>query len=387
MRFLPRRLAAFCALALLFALAVFWLMESRARAAEKQEPPTPVLRHEGAAIVVPERSKLRDSLVVQQADAGDVQVPLVLPAAVEADPARMVKVAPPTTGRVVSLDKDIGDAVKAGDLLFRLDSADLAQARSDAQKAASAQALAAKALERQRQLGDADIAARREVEQARDALDQAQSELTRANRRLAGLQAAAGGKPNPSGKDDSGSLLAVRSPVGGRVVDLAGAPGTFWNDATVPLMTVADLSKVFVTASAGEADLRNLFAGQPVQVRLDAYPRETRTGTLRHVGDLLDPDTRRVKLRIAFDNADGRLKPGMFASATFLSPPRSGLLVPVDAVVQSGLQSRVFVETAPWRFEPRVVQLGPRIGEKIEIASGLKSGERIVVHDGVLLDD
>jgi membrane fusion protein, heavy metal efflux system len=369
MRFLSRRLTAFCGLALLaallFALAVFWLLDSRARAAETNAPPTPVLQHDGAAIVVP----------------------LVLPAVVEADPARMVKVAPPTTGRVMSLDKDLGDPVKAGDLLFRLDSADLAQARSDAQKAASAQVLAAKALERQRQLGEADIAAQREVEQARDALDQAQSELTRADRRLAGLQAAAGGKSGRAGKDDGGAMLSVRSPVSGRVVDLAGAPGTFWNDATVPLMTVADLSKVFVTASAGEADLGKLFAGQPVQVRLGAYPGEIRSGSLRHVGDLLDPDTRRVKLRIAFDNADGRLKPGMFASATFLSPARSGLLVPIDAVVQSGLQTRVFVETAPWRFEPRVVQLGPRIGDRIEIASGIKSGERIVVHDGVLLDD
>ncbi|AMM24146.1 efflux RND transporter periplasmic adaptor subunit [Variovorax sp. PAMC 28711] len=375
-------LSALCAAALVATGGVWWFMAGRAHAAEEAgAAPTPVLQHVGAQLLVPEASPLRRSLSIRAADALAIEVPLSLPAAVEADPARLVKVSPPATGRVVSLDKGLGDAVRAGDVLFRIDSADVAQARSDAQKARAALALAAQALERQRALGSAGIAANREVEQARNDFEQAQSELARTAARLAQFGAAQG--------DDkaSGRSIAVRSPVAGRVIDLAAAQGTYWNDITVPLMTVADLSKVFVTASAGEADLKALFTGQSARVTLDAFPGEALTGTVRYIGEVLDPDTRRVKVRMVFDNRDGHLKPGMFAQARFLSKAHQGLLLPMDAVVQGGLGSRVFVEISPWRFEPRVVQLGPKVGDLVEVVAGVKPGERVVVRDAVLLND
>ncbi|MGJ7494095.1 efflux RND transporter periplasmic adaptor subunit [Variovorax sp. RT4R15] len=377
-------LPALCALSLAAAGGAWWLIASHAHAAEEAKAaPAAVLQHVGAQVLVPEASPLRQSLVVRAADAQAIEVPLSLPAVVEADPARLVKVSPPVTGRVVSLDKGLGDAVRAGEVLFRIDSADLAQARSDAQKAKSALALASQALERQRALGLSGIAAGREIEQARNDFEQAQSELARAGARLTQL----GATQTEEKAGGSGRLLAVRSPVAGRVIDLGAAQGAYWNDATAPLLTVADLSKVFVTASAGEGDLKALFTGQQVRVALDAMPGEALAGTVRYIGEVLDPDTRRVKVRMVFDNRDGRLKPGMFAKATFLSKAHQGLLVPLDAVVQGGLNSRVFVEASPWHFEPRVVQLGPRVGDRVEVVSGLKAGERVVVRDGVLLDD
>ena len=88
-----------------------------------------------------------------------------------------------------------------------------------------------------------------------------------------------------------------------------------------------------------------------------------------------------------FANPDSRLKPGMFAQATFLARQHPGILVSMTAVVQSGFDSCTFVETVPWQFEPRTVKLGAQVGDKVEIASGLKAGERVVVKDGVLLND
>ncbi len=391
-------LPAICAVALIAIGIVWWFLASRVHAADAAKPvPARVLEHIGAQVVVPEGSPLRQSLVVAKADAQPIEVPLSLPAVVEADPAKLVKVSPPVTGRVASLDKGLGDTVHVGEVLFRIESADLAQARSDAQKARSTLALATQALERQRALGASGIAANREIEQARNDFDQAQSETARAGARLTQLGAGEAGADADRGKADksgaaagatgAGRLLAVRSPVAGRVIDLSAAQGAYWNDATASLMTVADLSRVFVTASAGEADLKALFVDQPVRVVLDAFPGEALRGTVRYIGEVLDADTRRVKVRMVFDNRDGRLKPGMFANATFLSKPHSGLLVPMNAVVQSGLHSRVFVEGSPWHFEPRVVQVGPRVGDQIEVLAGLKSGERVVVQDGVLLDD
>jgi len=365
--------------------AVEWLTSLRAHAADVGGPAPAVLEHVGGRIVVGEGSSLRRTLAIQSIAEQVVEVPFALPASVEADSARLVKVLPPLAGHIVSLDKRLGDPVQRGEVLFRIASADLGQAVSDQQKARAALTLARHALDRQRELGASDIAAAREIEQAQNDFEQATSELARADARLAQLGAADSGAGDPPAVQ--GRVLPVRSPIAGRVVDLSAAAGAYWNDAAAPLMTVADLSTVFVTANADEKDLGAIFVGQSAQVVLDAYPRDTFAGKVRYVGELLDPDTRRVKVRLQFENRDGRLKPGMFAKATFLAKAHSGLLVPLTAVVQRGFYARVYVETQPWRFEPRVVQLGSRVGESVELLSGLEAGERIVVKDAVMLDD
>lgn len=362
------------------AAAVGWLLSVRAKAADTATAAPPPLEHVGGQVVVGEASPLRRSLAIQGVAEQTVEVPFALPATVEADTARLVKAVPPLAGRIVSLDKRLGDAVQRGDVLFRIDSPDLGQAISDQQKAKAALALARRALDRQHELGTSDIAAAREIEQAQNDFDQASSESARADARLAQMGA---GDPRAV----QGRVLSVRSPIAGRVVDLSAAAGAYWNDATASLMTVADLSTVFVTANADERDLGSIFVGQSAQIVLDAYPGDTFSGKVRYVGELLDPDTRRVKVRLQFDNRDGRLKPGMFAKATFLAKAHRGLLVPLTAVVQRGFNARVFVESQPWRFEPRVVQLGSRVGDSVEIVAGLQANERIVVKDGVQLND
>lgn len=341
----------------------------------------PVLRHEGEQLVIPAGSSLRQTLAVATVKEQQVGVPFVLPAAVEADPAKLVKVLAPVTGRIVSINKQLGDLVKAGDVLFTIDSADLAQANADAAKAAAALTLARRNLERQRELDVSDIASKHDVEQARNDYEQAASEAARADARLAQLGARANAVPTGTGR-----LLAVRSPIAGRVVDLTAGAGGYWNDATAPLMVVADLSQVFVTANAQEKDMAHVYEGQSVSVRFDAYP-DPRHAKVRVIGWTLDPDTRTLKVRIPFDNRDGRLRPGMFAQATFVQREHAGILVPTAAVVQSGFSTRAFVETSPWKFEPRNVKLGARVGDQVEIVDGLKSGERIVIKDGVLLND
>jgi cobalt-zinc-cadmium efflux system membrane fusion protein len=357
------------------------LFASHASAADTPDgaAPVPALRHDGARLIVPDASPLRRTLSVVTLADESVAAPFTLPAVVEADPARLVKVLTPVTGRIVSVAKRLGDEVRAGDVLFTIDSVDLAQAHADAAKAHAALALAQRNLARQRALDASEIAARRDLEQAQGDYEQAASEVARADARLAQLGA---GKVPASG----GRVLAVRAPIAGRVVDLAAAAGGYWNDATAPLMTVADLSHVFVTANAQEKDLGRVYAGQTASVRFDAWPEplEAKVGV---VGALLDPDTRTVKVRIPCDNRDGRLKPGMFAAATLRARPHEGIVVPLTAVVQSGFDTRTFVEVAPWQFEPRIVTLGPQIGERVEVVAGLKAGERVVTRDGVLLND
>lgn len=338
----------------------------------------PALVHERGLLTVPQASPLRKSVQVAAATEQTVERPLVVPAVVEVDPARLIKMVPPVSGRIVELRKGLGDSVRAGEALFVLDSADVAQAGSDAAKARAALALAQHNLRRQTELAQAEIGARKDLEQAESDFAQASSEAERAQGRLAQLGASAGG---------AGRQYTLRSALTGRVIELNGARGGFWNDTNAPVMTVADLSTVWVAASVREKDLAAVFVGQAAAVTLDAYEGEPVQGKVGYVSEVLDPDTRTVKVRIALDNRSGRYRPGMFAKVSFSGPAHRAVVVPAAAVVQDSFNARVFVEAAPWSFQPRVVKVGAQLGDRIELTDGLKPGERIVVKDGVLLND
>ena len=336
--------------------------------------------HEQNRIRVPEKSPLRKSLKVEPAASRSIEQLIAAPAVVEADPSRVMKVLTPVAGRVVKLDKVLGDRVAAGDALVTIDSADFAAAQSDARKARAALELTRASVERLRKLVADDLAARRDLEQAENDYAQALAESERAASRLAGLGVAQG--------DDPGRLYVLRSPIPGYVVDLTAAQGGYWNDTTAPLMTVADLSSVWVTASLQEKDLSQVFPNQSVDVTLNAYEGgKPIAGRVRDVGRILDPDTRTLKVRIVVDNAAGQLRPNMFARAVLHGDAHAAVVVPATALVQSGFKTLVFVEIGPWTFEAREVRAGPVVEGRAEVLEGLKAQERVVVRDGVLLND
>ena len=337
------------------------------------------LLHQGALRSVPAASPLRKALAVAAVGAQSVQRPITVPGVVEADPARLIKVVPPVAGRIEKLYKRLGDTVQVGDALFTLDSAELAQAWSDAGKAQAALTLAQHNLERQQELSRAEIAARKDLQQAESDQAQAANEAQRTRARLSQLGTAWG--------RGNGRQYTLRAPIAGHVIEQTGAQGGFWNDTNAPLMTVADLSTVWLSAGVQEKDLAAVFVGQTATITLNAYAGESFSGKVRYVAQVLDADTRTVKVRIVLDNAAGRFRPGMFASVVFSGPAHTSTVVPAAALVQDGFNTRVFVEQSPWVFTPRTVKTGARIGDAIEISDGLKAGERIVVRDAVLLND
>jgi cobalt-zinc-cadmium efflux system membrane fusion protein len=165
---------------------------------------------------------------------------------------------------------------------------------------------------------------------------------------------------------------------------MVSAHGEYHNDPTVPLMTVADLATVWLTASIQEKDLRFLKNGQGIDASFAAYPGEVFTGQVLFIGDLIDQDTRTAKVRIAFANAAGRLKPGMFAAVNFLGFPATQITVPATAVVQVGQSAFVFEQTKPWTLQPREVTLAAPQGERAVVTRGLEAGASILVKEGVL---
>jgi cobalt-zinc-cadmium efflux system membrane fusion protein len=341
---------------------------------------TPMLIREGARISIPDGSPLRGKLTVSPVAQREIQRKLILPAVVEADPARTVKVLPPVTGRVTDLKVQLGERVVQGQELAVIDSGDLAQAYSDIEKARSVLTLTKKALDRQLGLEKAGGAAIKDREQAQSDYDQAVAELERAQSRLRAMGV-------PADQKEQSRLLTLKAPAAGSVIDLQVARGAFLNDLTAAIMTIANLGTVWVTANVPEKDTALVTPGQDVDVVFSAYPGEVFAGKVLFISDVLDPDTRRTKIRIAFDNPAMKLKPNMFADATFLAPRQTMQVVPTQALVLKDETDRVFVEVAPWTFEARPVEVGFQQGDQAVVDHGLKAGERIVVKGGVLLND
>jgi membrane fusion protein, heavy metal efflux system len=354
----------------------FGLFSGNAHEAEESGGPV----RQGDAIFIPEGSALRGRIVVQAAKAEAVSAELQSPGVVESDPSVTAAVLAPLTGRVEELPVALGQRVTRGQVVAVLASPDLAQAYDDTVKALDALALTTKNLDRQEQQFKLGVISDRDLDQARSDHAQAEAEATRAQARMAAL----GTSSAPSGL--AGRLL-VRAPVTGSVIALNVARGNMVNDATQPLMTIADLSTVWVTALVAEKDLGNVSAGQEAQVTLSAYPGKVLRGRVTSVADVLEPDSRRDKVRIAFANADYALRPNMFATVTLLGSANSQVIVPTSALLMNNDRTSVFVATAPWTFKRRVVDLRLGAGATAVILSGVTAGEQVVVQGGILLND
>jgi membrane fusion protein, heavy metal efflux system len=343
------------------------------------ERETPQLVHQGGRIFVPEGSPLRKRLTVAPAVAQPVSGRVVLPGAVEADPARTAAVLPPLSGRVEELRVSLGQRVTRGQALAVLDSPDLAQAWDDNDKAADAFNLTRRNLERQEEQLKIGAASQRDLDQARSDHTQAAAEFTRTQARLRALGVGAAAAHS--------RLLTVRSPLAGSITALSVAPGNMINDPTQSIMTVADLSTVWVTALVPEKDLAAVAAVQEADVDLAAYPGRTRHGRVLFASDVIEPDTRRNKVRIAFANDDRSLKPNMFATVTLSGPVRQRVMVPAAALLMNNDRTTLFVATAPWTFERRSVEPEFEDSALVAIGSGVSPGEPVVVRGGILLND
>jgi cobalt-zinc-cadmium efflux system membrane fusion protein len=339
--------------------------------------PSPDFQREGNAILVSEGSPLRSRLVLEMVKSEPVRRMLSVPAAIEADPQRFARVFPPVAGRVVRLHVQLGDPVTYGQVLATVHSPDFIVAQSDYLKARSTLQMAQRQLERQNDLQAHKVAAQREVEQAQRDFEAAKNDVASTIARLR----AYGLDPNA---DSLGQPLRLCAPLAGRVVDMAAALGEFRSDNNAALMTIADLSRVWVTASVPEKDVHFVVLGQEVQAMLPAYPGETFTGKVEAIGDLLDPDTRAVKVRAVVPNPQGRLKPGMFATVTLIGLPETLITVPTTAVLEAGGRMLVYEQTQAGRFEPREVVLGSYRGNRSVILKGLSDGVVILAEEGVL---
>jgi membrane fusion protein, heavy metal efflux system len=336
------------------------------------------IQHQGARVTVPASNPLASRLQSEAVRYTTFTRQVTAPASVEADPARYARILPPLAGRVLKLYVHPGDAVKKDQELLTLDAPEFVTAQTDYARARSVLGQAERNLTRQEDLASHGIVGQREVDQTRTDRDSAQSDFNRTKDRLRLL----GMDPD---KTEFGAPLIVRAPLAGKVLDVTTAAGEFRNDPNAPLMTVADLSDIWLTASVQEKDIHFVHRGDPVSATFAAFPGETMHGNVLFVADVLDQDTRTAKVRVVFANRDGRLRPAMFATVTLKTWDTQELTIPTTALVMQGDQTTVFVEVAQLTFERRPVDAGEQQGGRTVVRKGLQPGDKVLVREGALL--
>lgn len=361
------------------------------KAAPAAKDAAPTAKVEADRVTLPADSPQLKQIRVETVADADVPTDEVVAAGkIQTNPNRVSHVAMPVSGRVVSVMVRLGDSVQQGQPLFSIESPDADAALSGSLQAeaaltqARAGLLKAEAdLDRTRDLFQHDAVAKKELlnaensqAQAKAAVEQAQAARTQALRRLEIL----GLKPG-----EFGQKVVVKAATSGKILNLTLVPGEYRNDTNAEVITIADLSTVWVSADVPESSLRFIQVGEGIQVELTAYPGETIRARVMRIADVVDPDTRTIKVQAEINNGSGKLRPEMFGRIRHIEGTERRPVIPPGALIQGDGTSVVYMELSPGVFKRTPVTVGNRSGNGIPILSGLKAGDRVVTDGAMLL--
>jgi len=330
---------------------------------------------EDAGIAMTEAQVKANGIAIDSAAPAMIRERLHLPAQVTVNAERTVALAAPAAGIVQSVPVSSGTPVKKGQPLVVIRSAEVAQWRADEGSARQRLELARITHAREKTLWEQRISARQDLDAAQAALKEAEFGAEAARQRLAAFGIAPGGAVSNS--------VTVRAPLDGVVLEKPVVAGQAV-DATTPLLTIADLSQVWVEAALPAASLAQVGSGMPARVSVNAQPKELE-GTVSFVGPVLGEATRMATARIALANPGLRLRPGMLATVDLLGQ-QGGVAVAVasEAIQTVHERSVVFVRTAGG-FRAQPVTVGRSDGKRSEIVAGLAAGTTYAAGGSYLL--
>jgi len=293
-------------------------------------------------------------------------------------------------GKILQANFNIGDDVKAGEILFTIDSPDLLQAESTLLAAAGVLELEKRILARAINLLKTGGGAQKDVEQATSDQQTAEGNFkaARDSVRIFGKTDAEIDEVVDKRRVDS--TLLVPSPIAGRIVARSAAPGFLTQPGNAPApYSVADLSTMWMVANVIETDAPAYKLGQDVEVTVPAYPGTVFKGHVTAVGSIIDPSSRRQLVRSEIDDPQHLLRSGMFASFVIhVGDPVRSLAVPVNGIVREGDGTMtVWVTTDRRHFVKRTVKIGLQQDDWDQILEGLQPGETVVTDGAVFLSN
>ena len=293
---------------------------------------------------------------------------------VNPDISRAVPVISLATGRVVEIGARLGDMVKKGQVLLKVQSADISSAFSDYEKAKADEQLANTQLERAKILYDRGAISQNDLQVAEDTEAKAKVDVRTAAERLRVL-----GNQNV---DRPSAIVEIRAPISGYITDqqVTNAAGVAGLGSANPF-TISDLSTVWILCDVYENDLANVRLGEKADIRLNAYPNQVFTGTISNIGPVLDPTIRTAKVRIEMTNP-GMMRPGMFVTATFRGREKEKrAAVPAAAILHLHDRDWVYVPLQNGQFRRTEVVAGSMLSDGMqEVLSGIAPGQQVVAN-------
>jgi membrane fusion protein, heavy metal efflux system len=368
--------APFAAMILFFALNLFFTGCGGGKSDPKAEapPPATVEKEQDFSVIQVDHP---EQFPLATAVAHDFTSQLTVTGTVNPDISRSVPVISIATGRVVEIHARLGDTVKKGQLLLRVQSADMSGAFSDYRKAVADEKLARIQFERAQLLYDKGAISLNDFQTAEDVENKAKVDVENTTERLRVL----GGSV-----DHPAAIVDIRAPVSGVITDqqVTNAAGVAGLGSPNPF-TISDLSYVWILCDVYENDLANVHVGETAEIRLNAYPNQTFTGRISNVLPVLDPTLRTAKVRIEVRNP-GLMRVGMFVTATFHGQKKeTHAVVPATAILHLHDRDWVYVPGGDKKFRRVEVTAGGTLAEKMqEIILGIRPGQQVVTNALVL---
>ncbi|MBI4002197.1 MAG: efflux RND transporter periplasmic adaptor subunit [Nitrospira defluvii] len=329
-------------------------------------------------------------IVVQPVTRGEFRTFRDFPGTVEPNEHALAEITTLVRGRVIDVYADLGREVKSGTLLALLYSSDLGMAQSAYLKATAKLNVADRAFRRAELLLKEKVIGLAELQRREGEMISLRAEQRETRDRLLLLGLTEEDLRNLDRNHTIRSHVPVVAPFDGRVIVRNLTKGEVV-ETTEKLFVVADLSEVWVTAKIPEKDIPYIRAdqtgtGQSVEVHVSAYPGQVFQGRITYVGDVLEPATRTMRLRLALPNSERKLKPEMYATVRVYSEPEPNvLLLPESAVQRDRDRQFVFVQREPELFEVRDVQLGESNGKQIKVLAGIQEQDPVVVKGSYVL--
>jgi len=288
-------------------------------------------------------------------------------------------------GVLMEVQVEAGNAVAAGQLLATLNSPAVAEGKSALLKAHAEASLAQKTYAREKDLHAREISARKDLEEAQSVVATTESEIDFAVQRLLNLGLSSDAIEEVRRTRSTSSRLEIRAPFDGTVVERNAVPGTVVEVGS-SMFSVADLSTMWMKLSVSETQLTAVEEGQSVNAQFDAYPGLVFQGEISWMAPSIDARTRTFEARVVLPNQHRMLKDGLFGEVTLASKnSMPGLYVPESAVQEVDGQSIVFARLDDDLFETRIVRLGQRQNDQVQVLGGLDPSEEIALGGSYIL--
>jgi cobalt-zinc-cadmium efflux system membrane fusion protein len=301
---------------------------------------------------------------------------------------RSTPVFSPYSGRITRVIAGLGDSVTAGQPLATIEASEFAQAQSDLSTARAQVKVARTSEARKHALYDAKGGSMADWLQSQADLSTAEASLQSVRNRLRILGYSDAAIDALNGDEHPGAVAQIVAPISGVIVDRQLGPGQYAQaGASTPVFTIADMSSVWLVGNVREADAGNVGRGQVVEVGVLAYPDRTFSAHVVYVAPTIDPNTHRLTVRAVIENADGALKPEMFATFRILTDEGGQApAVPASAVVYEGESAHVWVLQSVDAIVIRPIRAGRSNDGYVEVLDGLKSGERVITKGSLFID-